>query len=41
MVGGNGLSEHADLWRDTGADGYATDAESALKLAWNFAAKPE
>jgi methanogenic corrinoid protein MtbC1 len=40
LVGGHGLSEHADLWRETGADGYATNAETALKLAWKFAAQP-
>jgi methanogenic corrinoid protein MtbC1 len=40
LVGGNGLSERADLWREIGADGYAADAETALKLALEFAAKP-
>jgi methanogenic corrinoid protein MtbC1 len=40
LVGGNGLSEHADLWHETGADGYATNAETALELALKFAAQP-
>jgi methanogenic corrinoid protein MtbC1 len=41
LVGGNGLSEHADLWRETGADGYATNAETALQLALKFATQSE
>jgi methanogenic corrinoid protein MtbC1 len=38
LVGGNGLSERADIWQEIGADGYAPDAESALALAFEFAA---
>jgi len=41
LVGGNGLSEHAELWRETGADGYAIDAETALKQALQFAEQPQ
>jgi methanogenic corrinoid protein MtbC1 len=37
LVGGNGLSERADIWQEIGADGYAPDAESALALAFEFA----
>jgi methanogenic corrinoid protein MtbC1 len=37
LVGGNGLSEDTDMWREMGADGYAADAETALKLALQFA----
>ncbi len=33
MVGGNGLAERDDLWKEIGADGYATDADSAIALA--------
>ena len=33
LVGGNGLSESPDLWREIGADGYATGAGQALALA--------
>lgn len=39
LVGGNGLAEHAELWREIGADGYAADAETALELALEFASK--
>jgi len=41
LVGGNGLSERAEMWREMGADGYAADAETALKLAFEFAAEAE
>ena len=37
LVGGNGLAERPDYWREMGADGYAADAETALKLAYQFA----
>jgi len=37
LVGGNGLAERPELWREIGADGYAADAETALKLAYQFA----
>lgn len=33
MVGGNGFHGAPDLWRDIGADGFATSAEEALVLA--------
>lgn len=33
LVGGNGLSETHELWRDMGADGYAPDAASAIDKA--------
>ncbi len=33
MVGGNGLSERDDLWKEIGADGYAADALTALQVA--------
>jgi methanogenic corrinoid protein MtbC1 len=38
LVGGNGLANNSDLWREIGADGYAPDAETALTLAYEFAA---
>lgn len=37
LVGGNGLAERADLWKEIGADGYATDAGSALATAFELA----
>jgi methanogenic corrinoid protein MtbC1 len=33
LVGGTGLADAPDLWREVGADGYAADAESTLNLA--------
>lgn len=33
LVGGTGLAGAPDLWREIGADGYATDATSTLSLA--------
>ncbi|MEJ2138735.1 MAG: cobalamin-dependent protein [Gammaproteobacteria bacterium] len=39
LVGGNGLANDRDLWREIGADGYAADAETALTLAYELAAK--
>ena len=33
MVGGNGLNGAPDLWRELGADGYATTADDALAVA--------
>lgn len=33
MIGGNGLADAPDLWRELGADGYAPDALGALVLA--------
>lgn len=33
MVGGHGFNLEPDLWRDIGADGYASDAEEALAIA--------
>ena len=33
MVGGNGLNGAPDLWRELGADGYATTADEALAVA--------
>ncbi len=39
LVGGNGLSESADLWRDIGADAYAADANSALEVALELASQ--
>ena len=39
LVGGNGLSETPDLWRDMGADGYAVNADNALQLALQLAAE--
>jgi len=41
LVGGNGLSERADMWREMAADGYAADAETALKLSLQLASKSE
>lgn len=38
LVGGNGLADNTNVWREIGADGYAADAESALELAYRFAA---
>lgn len=40
LVGGNGLTERHELWREIGADGYAADAETAIKLSLEFANKP-
>ena len=37
LVGGNGLAEGHELWRDIGADGYAPDAASALTTARELA----
>ena len=37
LVGGNGLSADKKLWQQTGADGYATDANTALKKAYKMA----
>jgi len=37
LVGGNGLSESTELWQQIGADGYTTDANSALQLALEMA----
>jgi len=37
LVGGNGLAENSDLWREMGADGYANDADTAIGLAVEFA----
>ena len=37
LVGGNGLLEDTDMWREIGADGYAADATTALKVALQFA----
>jgi methanogenic corrinoid protein MtbC1 len=39
LVGGNGLAERPELWREIGADGYAADAETAIKLSLEFAEK--
>lgn len=39
LVGGNGLSEDTRMWREIGADGYAADAETALKTALQFASQ--
>jgi len=39
LVGGNGLSESPELWRKTGADGYAIGADQALSLAAELAAQ--
>ncbi len=33
LVGGTGLADAPDLWREIGADGYAADAEKTLALA--------
>jgi len=33
LVGGNGLAEHENLWQEIGADGYATDVQSAIDTA--------
>lgn len=33
LVGGTGLADAPDLWREIGADGYAEDAEKTLSLA--------
>jgi len=33
MVGGNGLAEGKELWKEIGADAYAPDADSAIALA--------
>ncbi len=36
LVGGNGLSANTELWRETGADGYAADANAAIKRAYEL-----
>ncbi len=33
MVGGNGLNEAPELWKELGADGYAPSADAALAVA--------
>ncbi|ARN72933.1 cobalamin B12-binding domain-containing protein [Oceanicoccus sagamiensis] len=33
MVGGNGFTGAPDLWKEVGADGFATSADQALELA--------
>ncbi|MDJ0929269.1 MAG: cobalamin-dependent protein [Gammaproteobacteria bacterium] len=33
LIGGTGLENAPDMWRELGADGYAADAETALSLA--------
>lgn len=33
MVGGKAFNSYEDLWKDTKADGYATDADGAIKEA--------
>ncbi len=33
MVGGNGLNEAPELWKELGADGYAATADAALAVA--------
>ena len=40
MVGGNGFSGAPDLWRNTGADGYAADAQQAVALAGTLVEPP-
>ena len=37
LVGGNGLTSENNLWQQTGADGYAADANSAIKMAYQMA----
>ena len=39
LVGGNGLAEREGLWKEIGADGYATDADSALSEAMALATR--